>query len=175
MGVEKLAYAASMSITFVLCLKYQVSIATVGAVDRYLKSTITQTSPSLQSTKKGVPLKFEIGLHDVASESVVVSRRDIPGKQGKMFGISIEPSNLETYVEHKLDEIQSSHLERAIMYPTALTQSSSKSLGCVRKRLSMKGSSFSVVIMECSATSGSWSLILKEMVVYHSMNDRKDS
>ncbi|KAG4963074.1 hypothetical protein JHK82_039753 [Glycine max] len=146
--------AASMSITFVLCLKYQVSIATVGA---------------------GVPLKFEIGLHDVASESVVVSRRDIPGKQGKMFGISIEPSNLETYVEHKLDEIQSSHLERAIMYPTALTQSSSKSLGCVRKRLSMKGSSFSVVIMECSATSGSWSLILKEMVVYHSMNDRKDS
>jgi len=39
----------------------------------------------------------------------------------------------------------------------------------------MKGSSFSVVIMECSATSGSWSLILKEMVVYHSMNDRKDS
>ena len=52
----------------------------------------------------------------MASESVVVSRRDIPGKQGKMFGISIEPSNLETYVEHKLDEIQSSHLERAIVF-----------------------------------------------------------
>jgi len=52
----------------------------------------------------------------VANESVVISKRDIPGKQGKLFGISIEPSNLETYVEHKLDEIQSSLLERAIAF-----------------------------------------------------------
>ncbi|KAG5081905.1 hypothetical protein JHK84_051943 [Glycine max] len=52
--------AASMSITSVLCLKDQVSIATAGAVDsvlkfwdtRNLKSTVTQTSPSPQSTEK---------------------------------------------------------------------------------------------------------------------------
>ena len=52
----------------------------------------------------------------MASENVVISKRDIHGKQGKLFRISIEPSNLETYVEHKLDEIQSSHLERAIVF-----------------------------------------------------------
>ncbi|RDX90194.1 Denticleless protein-like protein, partial [Mucuna pruriens] len=52
--------AASMSITSVLCLKDQVSIATAGAVDsvlkfwdtRNLKSIVTQTGPSPQSTGK---------------------------------------------------------------------------------------------------------------------------
>ncbi|KHN27454.1 denticleless protein homolog [Glycine soja] len=52
--------AAPMSITSVLCLKDQVSIATAGAVDsvlkfwdtRNLKSTVTQTSPSPQSAEK---------------------------------------------------------------------------------------------------------------------------
>ncbi|KAI5347090.1 hypothetical protein L3X38_014969 [Prunus dulcis] len=62
---------------------------------------------------KGVPLRIEIGPHDVSSGSVVVSRRDVPGKQGKVFGISMEPSNLEAYVKDKLDEIQSSLLRRA--------------------------------------------------------------
>ncbi|XP_020221635.1 proline--tRNA ligase, chloroplastic/mitochondrial [Cajanus cajan] len=65
---------------------------------------------------KGVPLRIEIGPRDVASGSVVISRRDIPGKQGKVFGISMEPSNLEAYVKDKLDEIQSSLLERAIAF-----------------------------------------------------------
>ncbi|KAG5100309.1 hypothetical protein JHK82_045361 [Glycine max] len=65
---------------------------------------------------KGVPLRIEIGPRDVASGSVVISRRDIPGKQGKVFGISMEPLNLEAYVKDKLDEIQSSLLERAIAF-----------------------------------------------------------
>ncbi|KAK7381416.1 hypothetical protein VNO78_34088 [Psophocarpus tetragonolobus] len=51
---------ASVSITSVLCLKDQVSIATAGAVDsvlkfwdtRNFKSNVTQTSPSPQSTEK---------------------------------------------------------------------------------------------------------------------------
>ncbi|KAK7380359.1 hypothetical protein VNO78_32867 [Psophocarpus tetragonolobus] len=65
---------------------------------------------------KGVPLRIEIGPRDVASGSVVISRRDIPGKQGKVFGISMEPSNLEAYVKNKLDQIQSSLLARAIAF-----------------------------------------------------------
>ncbi|KAJ1394832.1 Prolyl-tRNA synthetase, class II [Sesbania bispinosa] len=65
---------------------------------------------------KGVPLRIEIGPRDVSNGSVVISRRDIPGKQGKVFGISMEPSNLEAYVKDKLDEIQSSLLERAIAF-----------------------------------------------------------
>ncbi|XP_021810277.1 proline--tRNA ligase, chloroplastic/mitochondrial-like [Prunus avium] len=62
---------------------------------------------------KGVPLRIEIGPRDVSSQSVVVSRRDVPGKQGKVFGISMEPSVLEAYIKDKLDEIQSSLLEKA--------------------------------------------------------------
>ncbi|KAL6291548.1 hypothetical protein ACE6H2_009058 [Prunus campanulata] len=62
---------------------------------------------------KGVPLRIEIGPRDVSSGSVVESRRDVPGKQGKVFGISMEPSNLEAYVMDKLDEIQSSLLRQA--------------------------------------------------------------
>ncbi|XP_010060558.2 proline--tRNA ligase, chloroplastic/mitochondrial [Eucalyptus grandis] len=65
---------------------------------------------------KGVPLRIEIGPRDVASGSVVVSRRDIPGKEGKVFGISMEPAVLEAYVKDKLDEIQSSLLQRAKLF-----------------------------------------------------------
>ncbi|CAK8568224.1 unnamed protein product [Lathyrus sativus] len=65
---------------------------------------------------KGVPLRIEIGPRDVSSGSVVISRRDIPGKQGKVFGISMEPSILAAYIKDKLEEIQSSLLERAIAF-----------------------------------------------------------
>lgn len=65
---------------------------------------------------KGVPLRIEIGPRDVSSASVVISRRDVPGKQGKVFGISMEPSILEAYVKDKLDEIQSSLLGMATSF-----------------------------------------------------------
>lgn len=61
-------------------------------------------------------MRIEIGPRDLSSKSVVVSRRDVPGKQGKVFGISIEPSILVAYVNDKLDEIQSSLLERATSF-----------------------------------------------------------
>lgn len=47
---------------------------------------------------------------------MVISRRDVPGKQGKVFGVSMEPSSLEGYVKDKLDEIQSSLLGRATSF-----------------------------------------------------------
>ncbi|CAN6580864.1 unnamed protein product [Malus baccata var. baccata] len=62
---------------------------------------------------KGVPLRIEIGPRDVSSQTVVICRRDVPGKQGKVFGISMEPSILEAHIKDKLDEIQSSLLEKA--------------------------------------------------------------
>ncbi|GMN44555.1 hypothetical protein TIFTF001_013754 [Ficus carica] len=65
---------------------------------------------------KGVPLRIEIGPRDVSSRSVVISRRDVPGKQGKVFGISMEPTILEAYVKDKLDEIQSSLLLQATSF-----------------------------------------------------------
>ncbi|CDP04871.1 unnamed protein product [Coffea canephora] len=58
-------------------------------------------------------LLIEIGPRDVSSGTVVISRRDIPGKQGKDFGISMDSSLLVAYVKGLLDEIQSCLLERA--------------------------------------------------------------
>ncbi|CAN6564887.1 unnamed protein product [Malus baccata var. baccata] len=40
---------------------------------------------------KVFPLRIEIGPRDVLHQSVVVSRTDVPGKQGKVFGISMGP------------------------------------------------------------------------------------
>ncbi|CAL1404890.1 unnamed protein product [Linum trigynum] len=65
---------------------------------------------------KGVPIRIEIGPRDVASGSVVISRRDVPGKQGKVFEISMEPSTLVGYVKDKLDEIQASLLAKATSF-----------------------------------------------------------
>ncbi|CAF2323611.1 unnamed protein product [Brassica napus] len=64
----------------------------------------------------GVPIRIEIGPRDVSSNCVVVSRRNIPGKAGKVFGISMEPSTLVSYGKEKLDEIQSSLLEKAVTF-----------------------------------------------------------
>lgn len=61
-------------------------------------------------------MRIEIGPRDVSGGSVVISRRDIPGKQGKVFGISMEPTTLVTYVKDKLDEIQSSLLGMAMSF-----------------------------------------------------------
>ncbi|URE04949.1 hypothetical protein MUK42_19793 [Musa troglodytarum] len=65
---------------------------------------------------KGVPLRIEVGPRDVANESVVVSRRDIRGKPGKDFGISMEPSVLVTHIKSRLEEIQTSLLQRATSF-----------------------------------------------------------
>jgi len=65
---------------------------------------------------KGVPLRIEVGPRDVASGSVVVSRRDIPGKPGKEFGVSMEPSILEAHVKNRLEDVHASLLQRATTF-----------------------------------------------------------
>lgn len=65
---------------------------------------------------KGVPVRIEIGPRDVTNKSVVVSRRDVPGKQGKEFGVSMEPSILVNHIKGRLDDIQASLLQKAITF-----------------------------------------------------------
>lgn len=62
---------------------------------------------------KGVPIRIEIGPRDVAENVVVVARRDMPGKEGKQFGVSMEEGALTEFVNNKLEEIQRSLLARA--------------------------------------------------------------
>jgi len=59
---------------------------------------------------RGVPLRMEIGPKDVAKGSVVLARRDRPGKEGKSF-VAVE--GLPAAVSKALVEIQAALLQRA--------------------------------------------------------------
>jgi prolyl-tRNA synthetase len=62
---------------------------------------------------RGVPLRIEIGPKDVARGSVVLARRDIPGKEGKT---SASQAGLAAQVARLLDEIQRALYDRALAF-----------------------------------------------------------
>ena len=68
---------------------------------------------------RGVPLRIEIGPKDLAKGSVVLARRDKPGKEGKSF----QPQQgLPAVVSKLLDEIQAALLTRARDFRDANTK-----------------------------------------------------
>ncbi len=67
---------------------------------------------------RGVPLRVEIGPKDVAKQSVVLARRDRPGKEGKSFA-SLE--GLADTVTKLLAEIQAALYQRALAFRDAHT------------------------------------------------------
>jgi prolyl-tRNA synthetase len=62
---------------------------------------------------RGVPLRLEIGPKDVAKESAVLARRDIPGRDGKTF---VDWPELETKVPEMLDTIQKALFDKAMAF-----------------------------------------------------------
>lgn len=52
----------------------------------------------------------------MSSGTVVISRRDVPGKQGKVFGISMDSSTLVVYIKDLLADIQDSLLGKATAF-----------------------------------------------------------
>ena len=68
---------------------------------------------------RGVPLRIEIGPKDVAKGSVVLARRDKPGKEGKSF---VPQEGLPQAVAQLLIAIQRSLLERATAFRDAHTK-----------------------------------------------------
>ena len=71
---------------------------------------------SLYCFSQGIPIRIEIGPRDVTNKSVVVSRRDVPGKQGKEFGVSMDPSILVNHIKGRLEDIHASLLHKAITF-----------------------------------------------------------
>jgi prolyl-tRNA synthetase len=59
---------------------------------------------------RGVPLRVEIGPKDVEKNSVMVSRRDVPGREGKQI---VPQDNLVSALAEMLKEIQTSLYDRA--------------------------------------------------------------
>jgi prolyl-tRNA synthetase len=62
---------------------------------------------------RGVPLRMEIGPKDVAKGSVVLARRDRPGKEGKAF---VSQEGIAESVEQQLAAIQKALFERALTF-----------------------------------------------------------
>jgi prolyl-tRNA synthetase len=67
---------------------------------------------------RGVPLRMEIGPKDVAKGSVVLARRDRPGKEGKSF---VSQDGIVGSVQQLLVEIQKALFDRALAFRQAHT------------------------------------------------------
>lgn len=67
---------------------------------------------------RGVPLRIELGPKDVAKGSVVLARRDKPGKEGKSF---VAQQGIAEAVKKCLDEIQQALFDRALEFRKANT------------------------------------------------------
>ncbi len=68
---------------------------------------------------RGVPLRMELGPKDVSKGSVVLARRDRPGKEGKSF---VPQAGVAGVVAQTLVEIQESLHARALAFRNANTQ-----------------------------------------------------
>jgi len=67
---------------------------------------------------RGVPLRMEIGPKDIEKGTVVLARRDQPGKEGKS---SVSQRGLAPVIAEVLEDIQSSLYQRALDFRTANT------------------------------------------------------
>jgi prolyl-tRNA synthetase len=66
---------------------------------------------------RGVPVRVEIGPKDLEKSACVVSRRDVPGKEGKQFGIPL--AGAAAHINALLREIQANLYNRAKAYRDA--------------------------------------------------------
>ena len=55
---------------------------------------------------QGVPVRIEVGPRDVDQGTCVAARRDRPGKEGKQFGIPLDPQGFVDSLKKLLDEVQ---------------------------------------------------------------------
>ncbi len=67
---------------------------------------------------RGVPLRVEIGPRDVAKGTLVLARRDKPGKEGKSF---VPQEGVGESARKLLAEIQQALFDRALAFRTART------------------------------------------------------
>src|SRR5439155_8994948 len=60
---------------------------------------------------RGVPVRVEIGPKDLEKSACAVARRDVPGKEGKQFGVPL--TGAAEHIAKLLRDIQTSLFERA--------------------------------------------------------------
>jgi len=69
---------------------------------------------------RGVPLRLEIGPKDIEAGTVVLARRDIPGREGKQ---SISQDSIEFQIRQTLDAIQDNMFKKALTFREENTHS----------------------------------------------------
>lgn len=65
---------------------------------------------------KGVPLRAEVGPRDVAAGTLVLARRHLPGREGKLAGVPLAPDLLVPALRAALDEVQAGLLAQATAF-----------------------------------------------------------
>src|SRR5262249_48826192 len=70
---------------------------------------------------RGVPVRVEIGPKDIEKNACAVARRDVPGKEGKQFGIPL--GGAAAHIRQLLIDMQKNLFERARQYRDANTRS----------------------------------------------------
>jgi prolyl-tRNA synthetase len=68
---------------------------------------------------KGVPVRVEVGPRDVEKETAAVARRDVPGREGKVF---VSQAALADQIAGLLDTIQRNLFDRALRFREGHTQ-----------------------------------------------------
>ncbi|CAG9460665.1 unnamed protein product [Pedinophyceae sp. YPF-701] len=63
--------------------------------------------------QRGVPVRVEVGPKDVEKNACVVARRDVPGKDGKEFGVPQAPTEFIAHVRGVLESVQEGMLAEA--------------------------------------------------------------
>lgn len=108
--------------TAVLALAEQVAATLKGAGIRVKLDAREEVSAGYKFNDwemRGVPLRIEIGPRDVEQNAVVFARRDMPGKEGKTFGIPV--AGVAEAVRDMLAGIQANMLRRATEFRDANT------------------------------------------------------
>ncbi len=68
---------------------------------------------------RGVPVRVEIGPKDIEKSACAVARRDVPGKEGKQFGVPL--AGAAAHIDKLLRDIQTALYNRAKAYRDANT------------------------------------------------------
>jgi prolyl-tRNA synthetase len=66
---------------------------------------------------RGVPVRVEIGPKDIEKQACAVARRDVPGKEGKQFGVPL--AGAADHIDRLLRDVQKSLFDRAKAYRDA--------------------------------------------------------
>ncbi|GIW06508.1 MAG: proline--tRNA ligase [Dehalococcoidia bacterium] len=118
----------------------QVERALLGAGIRAKLDRRDEVTPGFKFNDwemRGVPVRVEIGPRDVQQGTVVLARRDLPGKEGKQAGISLD--GVAAAVNDLLNEIQASLLRQATEHREANTTFGVRSYSEFREILETRG------------------------------------